>query len=93
MTDESRGLTAGARFLLNDRLLRWWAGAVIVGDVCWLAFFVVMPYLVLTRFGDEPQILGWILGGFGIGAVVGSVVIFRFGRRVDGLLLGSLGRS
>ena len=91
VTDESRGLTAGARFLLNDRLLRWWAGAVIVGDVCWLAFFVVMPYLVLTRFGDEPQILGWILGAFGIGAVLGSVVIFRFGRRVDGLLIGSLG--
>ena len=59
--------------------------------MAWLAFFTVMPFLVLTRFGDEPQILGWILGGFGAGAVAGSVVIFRIVRRVDRLLLGSIG--
>jgi MFS family permease len=90
-TDESRGLTAGARFLLRDRLLRYWTAAVVAGDVAWLAFFVAMPFLVLTRFGDEPQLLGLIFGGFGIGAVAGSAVIFRIVRRVDGLLVGSLG--
>ena len=90
-TDESRGVTAGARFLFREPLLRYWSAAVVAGDVAWLAFFTVMPFLVLTRFGDEPQILGWILGGFGAGAVAGSVVIFRVVRRVDGLLLGSIG--
>jgi MFS family permease len=90
-TDESRGLTAGARFLFREPLLRYWSAAVVAGDVAWLAFFTAMPFLVLTRFGDEPQILGWILGGFGAGAVAGSVVIFRLARRVDGLLLGSIG--
>jgi MFS family permease len=90
-TDESRGLAAGLRFLARDRLLRYWSPAIVAGDVAWLAFFVAMPFLVLTRFGDEPQLLGWILGGFGVGAVVGSGVIFRIARRVDGLLLGSVG--
>ena len=90
-TDESRGVTAGARFLFREPLLRYWSAAVVAGDVAWLAFFTAMPFLVLTRFGDEPQILGWILGGFGAGAVAGSVVIFRVARRVDGLLLGSIG--
>jgi predicted MFS family arabinose efflux permease len=90
-TDESRGVTAGARFLFREPLLRHWSAAVVAGDVAWLAFFTAMPYLVLTRFGDEPQILGWILGGFGAGAVAGSVVMFRLVRRVDQLLLGSIG--
>ena len=90
-TDDSRGLTDGVRFLLRDRLLRPWSVAIIAGDVGWLAFFVAMPFLVLTRYGEEPQILGWILGGFGVGAVLGSAVIFRIVRRIDQLLVGSIG--
>ena len=90
-TDESRGLAAGIRFLLGDRLLRPWSIAVVLGDTAWIAFFVAVPYLVLTRFGEQPEILGWLLGAWGAGAVLGSVVIFRLARRVDGLLLGSIG--
>ena len=90
-TDESRGLAAGVRFLFRDRLLRPWSIAIIVGDVGWLAFFVAMPFLVLTRFGEQPEILGWILGGFGVGAVLGNLVIFRIVRGVDQLLVGSVG--
>ncbi len=90
-TDESRGLGAGVRFLFRDRLLRPWSIAIVAGDVGWLAFFVAMPFLVLTRFGDEPEILGWILGGFGVGAVVGNLVIFRIVRGIDQLLVGSVG--
>jgi len=51
-TDESRGLAAGIRFLLGDRLLRPWSIAVALGDTAWIAFFVAVPYLVLTRFGE-----------------------------------------
>jgi MFS family permease len=90
-TDESRGLGAGVRFLLGDRLLRPWSIAIVAGDTAWLAFFVTMPFLVVTRFGDRPEILGWLLGAWGLGAVLGSVLIFRVVRRVDGLLLGSVG--
>ena len=90
-TDESRGLAAGVRFLFRDRLLRPWSLAIIVGDVGWLAFFVAVPFLVLTRFGDEPQLVGWILGGFGAGAVVGNLLIFRIVRGIDQLLVGSVG--
>ena len=90
-TDESRGLAAGVRFLYRDRLLRPWSLAIIAGDAAWLAFFVAVPFLVLTRFGDEPQLVGWITAGFGLGAVVGSLVIFRLVRRIDQLLVGSVG--
>ncbi len=90
-TDESRGLGAGVRFLSRDRLLRPWSVAIVAGDVGWLAFFVAVPFLVLTRFGDQPEYVGWILGGFGAGAVVGNLVIFRIVRRIDQLLVGSVG--
>ena len=89
--DESRGLTAGLRFLARDRLLRPWTAALVVSDVAWLALFAAMPVLVLTRFGDEPQLLGWIWGGWGIGAVLGSIVAFRIVAGVDRLLLASVG--
>lgn len=90
-TEESRGLGAGLRFLFKDRLLRPWSVAIVAGDVAWLSFFVTLPVLVLTRFGEQPEILGWLLGAWGLGAVAGAAVIFRYVRRVDGLLLGSVG--
>ena len=89
--DESRGLAAGLRFLARDRLLRPWTTALVVGDVGWLVLFAAMPVLVLTRFGENPELLGWIWGGWGLGALLGSVVAFRFVAGVDRLLLASVG--
>jgi MFS family permease len=90
-TDETRGLTAGLRFLVRDPLLRGWSFAVVISDATWLALFAVMPVLVLERYGADPQVLGWIWGAWGAGAVAGSVVAFRIVARVDRLLVASVG--
>jgi MFS family permease len=90
-TDASRGLTAGLRFILRDPLLRGWTFAVVVSDATWLALFAVMPVLVLERYGADPQVLGWIWGAWGAGAVAGSVIAFRIVSRVDRLLVASVG--
>jgi MFS family permease len=89
--EESRGLGAGFRFLARDPLLRPWSIAIIVGDAAWLVLFAAMPVLVLARFGDRPELLGWIWGAWGLGAVVGSVVTFRVVARVDRMLVSSIG--
>jgi MFS family permease len=89
--EESSSLAAGLRFLARDRLLRPWTMAVVIGDVGWLVLFAAMPVLVLARFGEEPELLGWIWGGWGVGAVVGSVIAFRFAARFDRLLVASIG--
>jgi MFS family permease len=89
--EESRGLAAGLRFLARDPLLRPWSIAVIVGDVAWVVLFAAMPVLVLSRFGEQPEVLGWIWGGWGLGAVLGSVIAFRIVAGVDRLLLSSVG--
>jgi MFS family permease len=89
--EESRSLAAGLKFLARDRLLRPWTIAVVIGDVGWLVLFAAMPVLVLARFGEEPELLGWIWGAWGLGAVLGSVVAFRFVAAFDRLLVASLG--
>lgn len=89
--EESRGLAAGLRFLARDRLLRVWTATIVISDAGWLVLFAAMPVLVLARYGDRPDLLGWIWGGWGAGAVVGSVVIFRIVAAVDQMLLSSLG--
>jgi MFS family permease len=86
--EESRGLAAGFRFLARDPLLRPWSVAVIVGDVAWLVLFTAMPVLVLERFGEDPALLGWIWGAWGLGAVAGNVLSFRIAS--DRLLVSSL---
>jgi MFS family permease len=89
--EETRGLAAGFKFVARDPLLRPWSAAIIVGDVAWVVLFAAMPVLVLTRFGEEPQLLGWIWGAWGLGAVLGNVVSFRTVARSDRLLISSIG--
>lgn len=86
-----KGMAAGFRFLLRDPLLRGWSSALILGDVIWLSLFAATPVLVIERFGEHPEIVGWIFAGFGIGAVLGSVISFRLVDSVDRMLLVSLG--
>ena len=50
---------------------------------------MTFPVLVLERYGDRPQVLGWIFGGFGVGQVVGAVLSYRVIGRVDRLLLAT----
>ena len=85
---EDRSIRVGIRFIARDRLLRIWWPSFAVGDAAWNAFFVTVPVLVLARFGHEPQIAGWLFAAFGIGAVLGNVVFFRFlANRFEGLAL------
>ena len=83
---EHRNLRAGFRFIARDRLLRVWWPAFALGDAAWTAFFVAVPVLVFTRFGHHPAIVGWLIASFGVGALVGNAVSFRFlARRFEGL--------
>jgi len=85
---EDRSVKRGIKFILSDRLLRVWAPIFAIGDAAWNAFFIAVPVLVLARFGHEPQIAGWLFAAFGIGAVVGNVITFRFlMSRYDGLAI------
>jgi hypothetical protein len=88
-SEEEAGVVAGVRFLFRDHLLRVWMLSITGINVVWSAFGVMFPVLVLERYGDRPEILGWIFGGFGVGAIVGSVASFGVIARLDRILLAS----
>ncbi len=85
---EELGITSGLRFLLGERLLRIWWPAFALGDAAWTAFFITVPVLVVSRFGTEAAIAGWLIASFGVGALAGNAIAYRFLlKRVDGLAL------
>jgi MFS family permease len=85
---EHRSVRAGVRFIARDRLLRVWWPAFAFGDAAWTAFFVTVPVLVLARFGHDAKIAGWLFASFGVGAVLGNAISYRFlTRRLDGLTI------
>lgn len=86
---EATGVIAGVRFLFRDALLRAWMLSITGLNVVWSAFGVLFPVLVLERYGQRPEILGWIFGGFGVGAVLGSVASFGVIGRLDRIVLAS----
>jgi MFS family permease len=84
--DEHRSLRAGLRFISSDRLLRMWWPTFALGDAAWTAFFVAVPVLVLDRFGHHASIAGLLIASFGVGALIGNAISFRYlTRRYAGL--------
>jgi predicted MFS family arabinose efflux permease len=86
---DDRGMLAGVRFLMRDRLLRVWTPAFTLLDTGWQLLFASLPVLVVTHYHADPHVLGWLFGGLGGGALVGAFVAMRLVRRVEALTLGS----
>jgi len=85
-TDEDVGVRRGFSFLFHEKLLRIWIPVFALGDAAWTAFFVSIPVLVVARFGADPRVAGWLLASFGVGAVLGNVIAYRWLlKRVSGL--------
>src|SRR4051794_20233352 len=82
----------GIGFLVRDRLLRVWVIVFAIGDSAWTAFFVAVPVLVVARFGSDARIAGWLIASFGIGALAGNAVAFRWlANRVRGISVVAAG--
>jgi predicted MFS family arabinose efflux permease len=75
--EEDRSIRRGFAFLVREPLLRVWSPVFAIGDAAWTAFFVSVPVLVVSRFGADPKIAGWLLASFGAGAVAGNIVSYK----------------
>jgi len=85
-TGEDLGVRRGLRFLVREKLLRIWIPVFALGDAAWTAFFVSVPVLVVARFDADPRVAGWLLASFGVGAVLGNVIAYRWLlKRLSGL--------
>jgi MFS family permease len=88
-TEESKGLFAGLRFLWNDPLL----GPMLLA-ACGINLFgqgLVVGVNALGYFEyKSPHVVGFLFGGFGVGALLGAVVAQRIVRKVDLAKLAAL---
>lgn len=88
-TDESRGVLAGLRFVLRDRLLRTLGATAMVANALGMILAAALPVLAYDEFGGSSRVAGAFFASFGAGAVVGSLVAVKVVGRVDPLRLGA----
>ena len=75
--DESRGVLAGVHYLAKDRLLGPITLTVVVLDGAANAIAVAVPLLAFTRYDESPHVAGYVFTAFGVGAIIGSVVVVK----------------
>ncbi len=89
-TAESQGALAGIRFLMRDRLLGPIMIAACAVNFIALALELGLQALAYFRYDGDAQILGYLFGAFGVGALLGAVVAQRLTRTVDLLKLAAV---
>ena len=88
-TEESRGIGAGIRFVLNDRMLRVLAGTALIANGLGEMLAAGLPVLAYAEFGGSSRIAGLFFASFGAGAVIGALLAVRLVKRFDPLRLGA----
>jgi MFS family permease len=75
-------LAEGLAFIRRDRLVVWMFGiGVVANSLAVPLFAVVLPFFAREAYGSALD-LGLMLGGFGIGALAGTVLFGTFGDRL-----------
>jgi MFS family permease len=87
-TDESRGVLAGIRFLLRDPLLGPMLVVACLLNLVVQGLIVGVDVLGFYRY-ESAHVLGFLFGGFGVGALLGALAAQQLTRRFDLLLLAA----
>jgi predicted MFS family arabinose efflux permease len=78
---------AGLTFIARDRLLRGILIANSFGEFAFQSLDVIVPILVLVRFGQHAEIAGAIMASWAAGAVLASPLVARLSKRLPLLRL------
>jgi hypothetical protein len=88
--DDLRDTLAGVRVLLGDRLLRAWTISASLSQMGFQTLLIALPVLAFTRYGQNPRVAGLLIGAWGGGALLGSLVALRLAGGLPPLTVGSL---
>jgi MFS family permease len=88
--DSSRGLFAGLRYVLRDRILGPMMAAAAFINFTAQGLITMLPVLAVRRFDADPKIAGFFIAAFGAGALIGSLVAAQIVRKVPLLKLAGL---
>ena len=86
--DDGRGVLAGIRFLLRDRLLRVLGGTALVANGLGQMLSAGLTVLAYEEYSSS-KVAGAFFAAFGAGAVLGSIAAVRIVGRYDPLRLGA----
>jgi predicted MFS family arabinose efflux permease len=89
--ESSRGLFAGLRYVLRDKLLGPMMAAAAFINFTAQGLIAMLPVLVVRRFDADPKIVGFFFAAFGAGALIGSLVAAQIVRKVPLLKLAGVG--
>jgi predicted MFS family arabinose efflux permease len=89
--DDSRGVLAGVRFLLGDRLLGPLTATNAVVEMVFQALVAAVPVLVFVRYGADARIVGWLFASWGAGSFAGNLAVYRIVERFPLLPLACVG--
>jgi predicted MFS family arabinose efflux permease len=81
--ESSRGLFAGLRYVMRDRLLGPMLAAAAFINFAAQGLFAMLPVLVVRRFDEDPKIVGFMFASFGAGALLGSLAAGQIVRKVQ----------
>ena len=87
---DARGVFAGARYVLHDRVL---GRIILVGSGYGLlvpALLIALPVLADRSFQGDARTAGWLLAVWGLGALTGTIALMPLLRRIAPLKLGAL---
>lgn len=87
-SDDGRGVLAGIRFVLRDRLLRVLGGTALVANGLGQMLSAGLTVLAYEEYSSS-KVAGAFFAAFGAGAVLGSVAAVRIVGRYDPLRLGA----
>jgi hypothetical protein len=87
--DEARGVFAGVRFILADRLLLPLAVTALLLNGFGQMLVAGLPVLAYDQFDGSSQVAGAFFAALGAGAVLGSVAAIRAVPRYDPIRLGA----
>ncbi len=89
VSDESRGVLAGVRFLRRDPLMRRLLPTALVLNALAQLLAISLPVLAFEEFGGSSRVAGVFFAAFGAGAVVGSIIAVKIVPRFEPIRLGA----
>jgi predicted MFS family arabinose efflux permease len=89
--ESSRGLFAGLRYVVHDKLLGPMMAAAAFINFVAQGLIAMLPVLAVRRFDGDPKIVGFFFAAFGAGALLGSVLAAQIVRKVALLRLAGAG--
>jgi MFS family permease len=87
--ESSRGLFAGFKYVIRDRLLGPSLLAAAVLNFVAQGLVATLPVLVFRRFDADAKIVGFLFAAFGAGALIGSLAAANIVKKMPLMRLAS----